>query len=128
MLINQIIKQKRLEKGLSIEELSEMASLSKSFLIDLENGDITKPSPELVKQLIKPLGLQEVDNINPMHYKAGGIETIDYIQSKMTAEAFEGYLQGNVIKYISRYRNKNGIEDLHKAEWYLTRLIKEMQK
>lgn len=69
-----------------------------------------------------------MDNINPMHYKAGGIETIDYIKSKMTAEAFEGYLQGNVIKYISRYRNKNGIEDLHKAEWYLCRLIKEVQK
>ena len=69
-----------------------------------------------------------MDNINPMHYKVGGIETIDYIRSKMTPEAFEGYLQGNVIKYISRYKNKNGLEDLHKAEWYLTRLIKEVQK
>ena len=69
-----------------------------------------------------------MDKINPMHYKVGGIETIDYIRSKMTPEAFEGYLQGNVIKYISRYRNKNGLEDLHKAEWYLTRLIKEVQE
>lgn len=68
------------------------------------------------------------DNINPDHYRTGGIETIEYIKSKMPAEAFEGYLQGNVIKYISRYRNKNGIEDLHKAEWYLTRLIKEVQE
>ena len=68
------------------------------------------------------------DNINPDHYKVGGIETIEYIKSKMTQEAFQGYLQGNIIKYISRYRNKNGLEDLHKAEWYLIRLIKEMQK
>jgi hypothetical protein len=64
-----------------------------------------------------------MDNINPMHYRQGGIETIDYIASKMTAEQFEGYLQGNIIKYISRYNHKNGIEDLHKAEWYLCRLI-----
>jgi hypothetical protein len=64
-----------------------------------------------------------MDKINPNHYKFGGIETIDYIAAKMTSEAFEGYLQGNVIKYISRYNEKNGIEDLHKAEWYLCRLI-----
>lgn len=69
-----------------------------------------------------------MDKINPMHYRIGGIETIEYIKSKMSEEAFEGYLQGNVIKYISRYKNKNGLEDLHKAEWYLTRLIKEVQK
>lgn len=69
-----------------------------------------------------------MDKINPMHYRVGGIETIDYIKSKMTPEGFEGYLQGNIIKYISRYKNKNGIEDLQKAEWYLTKLIKEVQK
>ncbi len=34
-----------------------------------------------------------------------------------------GYLEGNVVKYISRYRNKNGIEDLHKAQHYLDKLI-----
>ena len=68
------------------------------------------------------------DNINPDHYKFGGIETIDYIKAKLTAEQFEGYLIGNLIKYTSRYRNKNGLEDLHKAEWYLCRLIKEIQK
>jgi hypothetical protein len=69
-----------------------------------------------------------MDKINPDHYKTGGIETIDYIKAKLTKEQFEGYLIGNLIKYTSRYRNKNGLEDLHKAEWYLCRLIKEMQE
>jgi hypothetical protein len=69
-----------------------------------------------------------MDKINPDHYKTGGIETIDYIKAKLTKEQFEGYLIGNLIKYTSRYRNKNGLEDLHKAEWYLCRLIKEIQK
>lgn len=63
------------------------------------------------------------DVINPDHYKAGGIEAIDYMKAKMSPEAFEGYLQGNVIKYVSRYKLKNGIEDLKKANWYLNRLI-----
>jgi hypothetical protein len=69
-----------------------------------------------------------MDKINPDHYKTGGIETIEYIKAKLTTEAFEGYLVGNILKYVSRYKSKNGLEDLHKAEWYLCRLIKEIQK
>src|SRR5699024_6026526 len=64
------------------------------------------------------------DAINsPNHYNSGDIETIDYIQDKLTAEQFEGYLVGNVMKYVSRYRHKNGMEDLKKARWHLDRLI-----
>jgi hypothetical protein len=40
----------------------------------------------------------------------------------MSAEAFSGYLQGNCIKYLSRYRDKNGMEDLYKAQHYLAKL------
>ncbi len=64
------------------------------------------------------------DNINhPSHYADTQIETIYIIQDKLTAEGFEGYLVGNVIKYITRYRKKNGVEDLKKAEWYIKKLI-----
>ena len=40
-------------------------------------------------------------------------------------EGYEYYLQGNIIKYLWRYRYKNGVEDLEKAQWYLTKLIEE---
>jgi len=63
----------------------------------------------------------------PAHYKAGGIETIAYIKAKLTPEQYQGYLVGNVIKYISRYRHKNGVEDLKKARVYLDWLIEEME-
>lgn len=63
------------------------------------------------------------DAINPDHYKTGGIEVIDFMKAKLGNEGFEGYLAGNVIKYISRYNHKNGIEDIKKAQWYLNRLI-----
>lgn len=65
------------------------------------------------------------DNINPTHYKVGGIQTIEFIKAKMSKEQFAGYLLGNVIKYTSRYQFKNGIEDLEKAKWYLDRMIAE---
>lgn len=60
---------------------------------------------------------------HPQHYTHGGIETIDYLQAKMTQEQFEGYLLGNILKYVSRYPHKNGVEDLKKAEWYIDKLI-----
>ena len=61
--------------------------------------------------------------INPAHYKKGGVECIEAIEASMTPEAFKGFLKGNCIKYLYRYENKNGLEDLKKAEWYLLRLI-----
>ena len=64
------------------------------------------------------------DKINsPAHYTNGDIEVIDYIQDKLTKEQFEGYCIGNIIKYVSRYRHKNGVEDLEKSRWYLNRLL-----
>jgi hypothetical protein len=62
------------------------------------------------------------DPINPDHYK-NAVETIDAIEASMTPEAFRGYLKGNVIKYVTRYEKKNGVEDLKKANWYLSKLI-----
>ena len=59
---------------------------------------------------------------NPSHYE-GSIECIEAIKSSMSAEAFKGYLKGNVMKYVWRFDRKNGKEDLQKAEWYLKKLI-----
>jgi len=66
------------------------------------------------------------DNVNPQHYKQGGIECIEAIKASMTHMEFIGYLKGNSMKYLWRYRNKNGLEDLHKMNWYNNRLIKEL--
>ena len=66
---------------------------------------------------------EKVDMVNsPAHYNKAGIETIDIIQS-VTGDGFEAYLQGNILKYMCRYKYKNGLEDLEKAQWYLNRLI-----
>lgn len=59
------------------------------------------------------------DNVNkPEHYQ-GEIECIECIKASMTKIEFLGYLKGNAQKYIWRYRNKNGLEDLKKAQIYL---------
>ena len=67
------------------------------------------------------------DNVNnPAHYNPAGIECLDAIAAA-TGNGYEYYLQGNIIKYLWRYRYKNGTEDLKKAQFYLNRLIKEKE-
>ena len=67
---------------------------------------------------------EESDMVNhPPHYNQKGIECIDAIEAA-TDKGFEYYLQGNIIKYLWRYRYKNGVEDLKKAQWYLNKLVR----
>ena len=67
------------------------------------------------------------DSINkPEHYTFGKFECIDVIEElskQNNLQGAEGFLYGNIIKYLWRYKHKNGVEDLQKARWYLDRLI-----
>ena len=66
---------------------------------------------------------EESDMVNhPPHYNQKGIECIDAIEAA-TDTGFEYYLQGNIMKYLWRYRYKDGSQDLKKALWYLNKLI-----
>ena len=68
---------------------------------------------------------KELDLINnPSHYNTGDIECIEAIQSSMTTRQFQGYLKGNVMKYVWRHEYKGKmLDDLRKARWYLNKLI-----
>ncbi len=66
------------------------------------------------------------DSVNkPAHYNQSGIECIAAIEASMSKEQFCGYLKGNIMKYMWRYEDKNKIEDLKKAQWYLNKLIEK---
>lgn len=74
-------------------------------------------------------GKETHDNVShPAHYTKGGIECIDAIRASMSAEAFSGYCKGNVMKYIYRYEDKGGVEDLKKARVYLNWLIENEER
>jgi hypothetical protein len=65
------------------------------------------------------------DNVNhPLHYTKGSYEVIDVI-TDVTRDmvGIEAVCVGNIIKYVARYKHKNGVEDLEKARWYLNKLI-----
>lgn len=72
---------------------------------------------------------QDVDVINhPSHYTKGRIECIDAIDSATAGKSgIEAVCVANVIKYLWRYEEKNGLEDVKKANWYLNKLISELE-
>jgi len=81
---------------------------------------------------IKPLETTPTikeDVVNhPSHYTDGGsIECIEAIEAQLTTEEYQGYLRGNCVKYLWRWRNKGGKTDIDKCQWYLERLQQTLE-
>lgn len=72
---------------------------------------------EMYEDIIK------TSQVGGSHYKDKSVQPWDAMQSWMSSDQFEGYLRGNVIKYLCRYDKKGGVEDLYKARHYLEKLI-----
>ena len=94
--------------------------------VEKEEVDVLEASekPNL-EAMTKPKKVKpKADPVNhPSHYTDGGIETIDYIEAKQLS-----YHLGNVVKYVSRAGKKGAtLEDLEKAQWYLTREINRVK-
>lgn len=124
--------------------LSEKMGISRNYAyklmynlkneVKVEDEVKSKIPPEVLSQLVYDVsqrkarirmmqGGEEKETVNhPPHYKVGGIETIDFIEAKGL-----DYCLGNVVKYITRADHKgNKVEDLRKAQWYLTRAISKI--
>ena len=73
--------------------------------------------------------VDDIDMVNhPSHYTQGGIECIDAIKAATVGKTgIEAVAVANVVKYLWRYEEKNGLEDVKKARWYLERLISELE-
>ena len=71
-----------------------------------------------------PIENEEHDNVNsPSHYQ-GKVECIDCIESATAGlNGIEAFCTGNAIKYLYRWKRKNGVEDLKKAKWYIDKII-----
>ena len=88
--------------------------------LGLEKGE----AEEKIKDYNNFMSDLETDKIKPSYYHKGNVDTIQFcIENDLD------FLQGNVVKYVVRYKGKNGLEDLEKAKEYLDRLIKnELEK
>lgn len=114
---------KKLGRPRKVTEASE----NLKRLVDEYKASKAKDKKEDWKQMglfTSDTSIANPDPVNhPSHYKVGGIETIDFIEAKKL-----NYNIGNVVKYLTRADHKgNKLEDLRKAQWYLTREINSLK-
>ena len=92
-----------------------------------------RPDQELIghrESVTDAASVATSDMVNhPSHYTQGGIECIDAITAATVGKTgIEAVCVANVVKYLWRYEEKNGLEDVKKARWYLERLISELSE
>lgn len=71
---------------------------------------------------MSPKGLNKIA-LDPSYYQQNGQDLIDHLSELFNSDMFVGFMTGNIFKYLTRWQQKNGIEDLKKAQVYLNRLI-----
>ena len=94
-----------------------------------KNGEARLDGDHLKNEEVK-MDENVPDMVNhPKHYTQGGIECIDALKAATVGKrGIEAVCVANVIKYLWRYEEKNGIEDVRKAKWYIERLLKELEE
>lgn len=94
-----------------------------------QHGIDSRANDDRLEQDLNECIGQDFDVVNhPSHYTKGRIECIDAIDSATTGKSgIEAVCVANIIKYLFRYEEKNGLEDVKKAKWYLNKLISELE-
>ncbi len=114
------------------QEWNEMGHLANIINTETENNIISK--------MLDNLPVANIDNFcdnipdknlvpdknvsHPQHY--GGADN-PYEAIKVIESYGMDFVEGNILKYLLRYKKKNGLQDLKKAKWYLERLIKQQE-
>ena len=113
----------------SKEDISKKTSSFDEWVKELKREDLYSILSSKDNKSISSI-LSSKDNINhPNHYKTkSGLEAIDVIKAfTEDLKGVEAVDTANIIKYICRWKKKNGLEDLKKAQWYLNDLIKTVE-
>lgn len=116
----QHTKMGRYIETVSVEDFKRVIE-AVEVALSIQLPRVESTSEKEAQAVARPVNDDPVNR--PAHYTSGGIECIDAIRASMTPEEFKGFLKGNAMKYLWRYRLKgNPAQDLEKAGWYLSRL------
>ena len=124
-----IIKPNEHTRKLIDEAIKEHSEKIKDWV---ERGNIATEIviPKGVERSVLPSSVVKNDNVNcPKHYCKGGVESIAFVKAAVSnLSGFEAVCVANIIKYMWRYKEKNGLEDVMKAAKYLEWLQEEVGK
>ena len=131
-----VILMGNLRQSMTEEEWNQLG-IPKESLLRIINTD---NEPDLISQMLDNLPVANLDNFcdkkgipdnipdknvsHPQHY--GGADN-PYEAIKVIESYGMDFVEGNILKYLLRYKKKNGLQDLKKAQWYLERLIKQRE-
>jgi len=102
--------------GEVVQSVGEFASAA-SYSDHMDASEVAQPAPLHVELIEPPQDALDVQ-VGGDHYKSLAIQPVEYIHANKI-----GYFEGNVIKYVTRWRAKNGVADLEKAKHYIDLLI-----
>ena len=113
-----------------LENLEEVKENLDGYIGQVSRDVIQHGFHQLNPTVLIRLTKIEKDNVNnPSHYTQGKVECIDALESATVGKkGIEAVCVANVVKYLWRYEEKNGLEDVKKAEYYLKKLIDIMEK
>lgn len=103
-------------------------NIDRNYSIIFGNDEVDRKNDEIKFAKVEHEEAEASNAVeHPSHYCNGGIECIEAIKASMTADGFLDYCKGNVLKYIWRWRDKGGVQDLEKARVYLGWMIEECE-
>lgn len=120
-----------LRDGESVKDIMEKAGISYSSVKRIKDGKISSGGRTAlpVAQSVRAEPKEEPkaaapDNVNhPSHYETNGVECIVAMEAAQGVGAVQDFCICNAFKYIWRHKHKNGVEDIRKAVWYLTKWL-----
>jgi predicted transcriptional regulator len=119
MLENNLV-EKMDDKTYVLTDLGMIEFAAEPQKIDTLPTKITPINEKAVNEIKRTVNY---DATTPSHYQGKTMQVFDVLNEFLTVEANQGFYVGNVIKYVVRFRGKNGKEDLLKAREYLNKLI-----
>lgn len=120
------------KEGVKVGEVHTLGLRTDGKSTKVDDITIDNPTPQELMQkaheVVEEAKKHDVVN-HPSHYTQGKVECIDALESAtINKRGIEAVCTANIIKYLWRYESKNGIEDVKKAQWYLQKLISELEK
>lgn len=120
-------KVKHKEQGMGVGEIKRVLH-DGSYQVDFGKHGVFKLHDDMLKEAGSVVNKTNDAVQHPSHYTQGKVECIEALESATAGlSGIEAVCTANAIKYLWRYKHKNGVQDVKKAQWYINHLIKHLE-
>ena len=127
MMFKAVDKVKHKEQGMGVGEIKRVLH-DGSYQVDFGKHGVFKLHDDMLKEAGSVVDKTNDAVQHPSHYTQGKVECIEALESATAGlSGIEAVCTANAIKYLWRYKHKNGVQDVKKAQWYINHLIKHLE-